>query len=73
MAGSRLVIFPSQHLERVSGPVLCLLAVNNESEPVVKSNLSQLSKADISCFSVLGPTDIWNELGKLEDNVRSLT
>lgn len=57
MPGSGLEIRPAESLAGLEGPLLCLLAVNNESEPAVRRRLADIRNGSPSTFalSVLGP------------------
>ena len=62
MPGSRLPIRSPQALRDRVGPILCLLAVNQESESAVKANLSSHTDQPVECISLFSPNDIWLEL-----------
>jgi len=62
MAGSRLHIRSPQTLKDFSGSVVCLLAVNQESEDAVRGRLKNISGAHIEFISLFSPNDIWVEL-----------
>ncbi|MBL6959267.1 MAG: methyltransferase domain-containing protein [Rhodospirillales bacterium] len=62
MPGSRLPIRPSGALKDSDGKVVCLLAVNNESEAVVTEKVRSHLGEDAVCISLLGPKDIYREL-----------
>ncbi len=57
MPGSGIEIRSSEALHEISEPVLCLLAVNNECEPVVTERINYLQSVDSPIYplSVLGP------------------
>lgn len=65
MPGSRLPIRPPQKLEERIGSIVCLLAVNQESEAVVKENVSRLTHQRVEFVSLSSPNDVWRELERL--------
>ncbi len=63
--GARLPIHSPKILKDQPGPLLVLLAVNNENEGAVSSRLSSLERKDLKALSVLTP-------GNLHEKIRSL-
>jgi len=72
MPGSKLKILPPQILKDSTKPVLCLLAVNQENEAIVKSKLAGIVDGDLKFASCLAPSDIRQELRLIDSpTVRS--
>ena len=67
MPGSRLVIYPSQSLNEMKKPVVCLLAVNHENEEKVMRRFAVLKHDRIRFVSLFAPMDIHGELNRLEN------
>ncbi|VEN74514.1 conserved hypothetical protein [Candidatus Desulfarcum epimagneticum] len=68
MPGSRLEILSSDVIKKVSSPVICLLAVNQENENTVKKKFIKKYKK-IHFVSLLSPTDISRELRYLKERL----
>ncbi|HTX03623.1 MAG TPA: class I SAM-dependent methyltransferase [Candidatus Acidoferrales bacterium] len=66
MPGTRLEILSSDIFEKNTAPALCILAVNNESESVVRKKVDAKARAPVWFLSVCGPSDIWGPLASLE-------
>ncbi len=66
LPGSRLEIRPSSSLNDGTGPLIVLLAVNNENEVKVRANIAARTTRTVHAISVAGPADIWSELERLE-------
>ena len=64
MPGSKLAIHAPIETQGLSGPVICLLAVNNENEQAVKQRLSDINP-NVVFVSVLSPSDIYSEIEKI--------
>ena len=64
MPGSRLGIYPPIKTQGLAGPVICLLAVSNENEQIVKQRLSDIN-SNVVCVSVLSPNNIHTEIEKI--------
>ncbi len=62
MPGSKICIRSPQILAESDSPVLCLLAVNNECESLVKEKLKNITSRPIITFSVFSPGDIWRDM-----------
>jgi len=60
--GTKLVIQNPESIRKASGPITCLLAVNNENEESVISRIRGLTKQKVTFSSLLSPKDIWSEL-----------
>lgn len=67
MPGSRLEIKPSAALAESQGPLVCLLAVNNESEAVVSAKAESLAPGRVRCVTLFSPEDIHAALDDLRD------
>ncbi len=68
MPASKLPIRAPQTISEISMPVICLLAVNQENENVVKAKVENLSLSRINFVSLCSPNNIWNELENLKHN-----
>ena len=66
MPGTHLEIRPSSSLAEGTGPLIVLLAVNNENEAKVRARISEQTTRPVHAISVCGPADIWAELARLE-------
>ena len=66
LPGTHLEIRPSSSLAEGTGPLIVLLAVNNENEVRVRAQISERTTRPVHAFSVCGPADIWSELAALE-------
>ena len=66
MPGSKLPIRPSESLGERDGPLLCLLAVNNENEAKVVARARAAAKRPMDFVSLCAPRDIWRELEALQ-------
>lgn len=66
MPGARLEVRSPDSLNRGSGPVVCLLAVNNENEDKVCARLQALVRRPITFVSLCSPRDIEQGLAGLE-------
>jgi SAM-dependent methyltransferase len=66
LPGTRLEIRPSSSLDDGVGPLIVLLAVNNENEARVRANIAERTTRSVHAISVCGPADIWSELERLE-------
>jgi len=66
MPGSRLHITSSEKLKDCSDAILCLLAVNQENEPVIKQKLENMYDAKIEYVFLFSPNDIWRELDRVK-------
>jgi len=66
MPGTRLEILSSEVFAKNTAPMLCILAVNNESERTVRENVDAKARAPVRFLSVCGPSDIWGPLATLE-------
>ena len=64
MPGSKLPIHPPSKTQSLTGPIICLLAVNMENELAVKQRLSDINP-NVVFVSVLSPSDICSEIQKL--------
>ena len=65
MPGSKLPIRTPDVLKDSSNPIICLLAVNQENESIVKQKMKNNSSAKIKFVSLFSPKNIWLELEKL--------
>jgi hypothetical protein len=66
LPGTRLEIRPSSSLADGAGPLIVLLAVNNENEARVRAQIAERTARPVHAVSVCGPQDIWSELARLE-------
>jgi len=66
LPGTRLEIRPSSSLDDGTGPLIVLLAVNNENEVRVRANIAERTTRPLHVISTSGPADIWSELARLE-------
>lgn len=66
LPGTRLEIRPSSSLAGGAGPLIVLLAVNNENEARVRAQIAERATRPVHAVSVCGPQDIWSELARLE-------
>ncbi|KAF0225622.1 MAG: D-mycarose [Rhodospirillaceae bacterium] len=66
MPGSRLEIKPSAVLADDRRPLVCLLAVNNESEDKVMQKVMNLSPDRTICVTLFSPKDIHQALAALD-------
>lgn len=66
LPGTHLAIRPSSSLADGSGPLIVLLAVNNENETRVRAQIAERTTRPVHAVSVCGPQDIWSELARLE-------
>jgi len=64
MPGSRLQILPSQAIRELGGPVLCLLAVNQENENSVKRTLNACAEQKIDFVSLFSPDAVLAQRSK---------
>jgi hypothetical protein len=71
LPGSGIPIRSSDDLAGKSGPLVCLLAVNQENEDKVSSRLRENVKRPLHIVSIFAPSDIWRELDGLEAALRS--
>ncbi len=58
MPGCRLEIRPSSVLSEGSGPVVCLLAVNNENEDKVEAKIRETADRPLTFVTLCSPKDI---------------
>ncbi len=66
LPGTRVPIRPSSALADGTGPLIVLLAVNNENEVRVRAQIAERTTRPVHVISVCGPADIWSELERLE-------
>jgi len=66
LPGTRIPIRPSSALAEGTGPIVVLLAVNNENEVRVRAQIAERTTRPAHVISVCGPADIWAELERLE-------
>lgn len=66
LPGTHVEIRPSSSLADGAGPLIVLLAVNNENEARVRAQIAERTTRPVHAISVCGPQDIWAELGRLE-------
>jgi SAM-dependent methyltransferase len=72
LPGTHLEIRPSSSLAEGEGPLIVLLAVNNENEVRVRARIAERTTRPVYAISVCGPADIWSELARLEAAVGAL-
>jgi SAM-dependent methyltransferase len=66
LPGSRIPIRASSALAEGMGPIVVLLAVNNENEVRVRAQIAARTTRPAHVISVGGPGDMWAELERLE-------
>jgi len=66
LPGTGIPIHSPADLASKSGPLVCLLAVNQENEAKVSSRLRENVKRPLHVVSIFAPSDIWSELDRLE-------
>jgi SAM-dependent methyltransferase len=66
LPGTGIPIRSPEGLAGKSNPLVCLLAVNQENEDRVSSRLRETVKRPLHIVSIFAPSDIWNELDRLE-------
>ena len=63
---SRLPIVAPESVAKGDKPLLCLLAVNNESEEKVKARFSTIAERPVTYATLCAPKDIWADLAVIE-------
>lgn len=66
LPGTRIPIRVPEELNTPTGPLICLLAVNQENEAAVSQRLRENLKRPLHVVSIFAPSDIWSELDRLE-------
>jgi SAM-dependent methyltransferase len=66
LPGTRIPIRSPDDLVTRPGPLVCLLAVNHENEAKVSGRLREKTKRPLHAVSIFAPSDIWQELDRLE-------
>ena len=66
LAYSLLPIVAPESVAESDRPLICLLAVNNESEERVKAHFSGIVKRPVTCATLCAPKDIWADLARIE-------
>ena len=69
MPGSKLRVEPPTKIGDASGKVVCLLAVNQENEQLVKSRVQTLRQTETRFLSLCSPSDIWADLDRVAEVV----
>ena len=64
--GARLPIHDASILANGREPILCLLAVNSESEARVKGRLGEITSRPIRFASLCAPSDTLHDLAQIE-------
>jgi hypothetical protein len=66
LPGTGIPIRSPDVLAGKTGPLVCLLAVNQENEAKVNSRLRENVRRPLHVVSIFAPSDIWSELDRLE-------
>jgi SAM-dependent methyltransferase len=66
LAHSLLPIVAPESVAESDRPLVCLLAVNNESEERVKARFADLAKRPVTYATLCAPKDIWADLAQIE-------
>nr|WP_249798176.1 hypothetical protein [Bradyrhizobium zhengyangense] len=72
LPGTGIPIRSPEDLTGRFGPLVCLLAVNQENEDKVSNRLRENLKRPLQIVSIFAPSDIWSELDRLDAAAGSL-